>query len=634
MKKINFSPSKQEDLQNKKVKPLLNEEEWFYTPESLKDAGEEKPSSSLFLAFTILVCFCFLILGGRLFQLQIFQGSKKFQEAEGNRIKETVLRAPRGIIYDKKGNMLVKNIPNSELVVTPKYLPREASKRDEIYLQIARILSVSEIELKKTAESKGLDLMEQLILAKHIQGDQLLLLETKISQLPGLSVEINPIREYPYKDLMSHVLGYTGRISEEEYKDKKDKYLFSDFIGKMGLEKTYESFLKGENGKKQIEVDVFGKPIKNLSSKEVIPGSNVNLSLDLSFQGAVTSALQKGLQKVNSQKGVAVVLNPQNGQILSLVSLPSFDNNLFAKEISPEDFSNLSNDSLQPLFNRVIAGAYPSGSTIKPFTASAGLEEGIITPQTTINDSGEIRIGDWVFPDWKAHGTVDVYKAISQSCNVFFYHVGGGYGDIKGVGAEKLGEYFKKFGFGQTTGVDLTGEAQGQIPSPDWKEKIKKEPWYLGDTYHMAIGQGDVLVTPLQMVNAIASIANGGKLYKPTFLDKITDFKGETVKQFTSQVIKENFVSQSTLEVVREGMRQAVTEGSARSLNSLPVPIAGKTGTAEFGENNQGKHAWFAGFAPFDNPQIALVILVEGGGEGSETAVPIAQEIFDYYFKH
>jgi len=355
------------------------------------------------------------------------------------------------------------------------------------------------------------------------------------------------------------------------------------------------------------------------------------LSVDLDLQKFITDDLQKALDELGIQQGVVVAANPKTGEILSMVSLPAFDNNLFVTSGNNEQITKIMSDQNKPLINRATSGVYPFGSTIKPFIASAGLQEKIITTSTTIQDPGEIRVGQWVFPDWKVHGTVDVYKAIAESCNVFFYSVGGGWQNIKGLGIDKIKQYLTYFGFGSKTGIDIPSDAEGLVPSPDWKKKVKNESWYIGDTYHVSIGQGDVLVTPLQLLNGVSAIANGGSLLKPHFVWKILDKDGKVLQEFQREVVRENFVSKENIEVVREGMHQATTEGSARQLGNLPVAVAAKTGTAQFG--NEGKtHAWITAFAPFEDPQIAIVVLVEGGGEGNSTAQPIAKDILQYYF--
>jgi penicillin-binding protein 2 len=366
-------------------------------------------------------------------------------------------------------------------------------------------------------------------------------------------------------------------------------------------------------------------------------GDNLMLSIDFGLQKKLATELKAQMKKAKVEKAAAIAVNPQNGEILAYVSLPSYDNNLFAKEISQKNYNNLLNDTSSPLLDRVSQGEYTSGSIINPFFAAAALAEGNIKTDTTVNSNGGIKIGQWTFPDWKpgGHGVTNVYKAIAQSVNTFFYAIGGGYKNIKGMGPEVMKKYLEKFGFGNYVDIDKEGEAKGHIPTPEWKLEVKGEPWYLGDTYNMSIGQGDVLVTPLQMVNGLMSIANGGTMYKLHFLKAVLDADGNKKSEKSAEVVKKDFISKTAIEAVREGMRQTITSGSGRLLNTLPVAAAGKTGTAQFGPNNSKKHAWFTVFAPYNKPTIAMVVLVEGGGEGSTYAVPVAKNTLQWYFsKH
>jgi penicillin-binding protein 2 len=335
-------------------------------------------------------------------------------------------------------------------------------------------------------------------------------------------------------------------------------------------------------------------------------------------------------------------MNPQTGEILSLVSIPNFDNNLFAAGIKPDQYSELINDDRQPLFNRAVSGTYSNGSTMKPVVAAAGLQEGVISAGSTVTCHGEIDVPNqynpsivYSFPCWlkSGHGTLSVEGAIAQSCDVFFYTVSGGNGDIQGLGAERLARYMHLFGLGEKSGIDLPNENEGLAPTPGWKQAAKGETWYQGDTYHMGIGQGDVLTTPLQVLNYTACFANGGTFYQPQLARQIINSDGKIVRDFRPIIKRQNFIKPDNIEVVRQGMRQTVTSGTAKILSSISVPVAGKTGTAEVVAGGE-MQAWFTCFAPYDNPQIALTVLLEKGGEGSDYAVPVAKRILDYYFKN
>lgn len=593
---------------------------------------EEKPKTRYF-GLLVIVLIALSTLLARSFYLQIIHGKNNLTLAQENRFREKTNPAPRGLFYDSKKIPLVKNIPNYEVTVIPNDLPKDEAEREKIYTRLSETINVSLEEIKKRTEEKGLKYTQPLLVVKSISRDTSLVFESREQELKGFYVGINPIREYLDSGLLSHVFGYVGRISEEEYKKHPD-YLMTDYIGKSGIEEYYENILRGEPGKERVEVDSEGQIIRNFGEKDPTLGDNLQLSIDFELQKKLTQELTAGIKKIHVGKASAVAINPKNGEILSFVSLPSYDNNLFAKGISDSDFQKLMSDENKPLLNRVISGEYPSGSTIKPYVAAGALQQGTVTEGTTVNSTGGIKIGEWEFPDWKkgGHGATNVIKALAESVNTFFYAIGGGYQNIKGLGPDLMKSYLEKFGFGRAVGVDINGEAEGSIPTPEWKERVKNEQWYLGDTYHMAIGQGDVLITPMQMVNAAATIANGGTMFKPHFLKAVLDASGNIKSQKSPEVVTKDPVSPQNIEIVRRGMRACVTFGSCRALSSLPVSSAGKTGTAQFGPGNSKKHAWFTAFAPYEDPQIAIVVLLENGGEGSEAAVPVANETLKWYF--
>lgn len=609
----------------KKIGKWSDYEEELGEEEIFEEKKEDLPFFKFFIITSILILLTLVL---RLLQLQISQGAYHRFLAEGNRIRFKEIPAPRGIISDSKGKILAGNNVEFSLELYPFDLPKKEIEQDSLFQKINKITGISVEELKKKV-AQNIQSPEPIVLANNIDYLTALRWQIEAADLP-LTLVKRPRRYYLPEKSLSHILGFLGKISQKELEAKED-YRITSLIGKSGLELWYEDYIKGQDGREEVEVDPGGKVVRELSLIPTQSGNNLTLFLDYNLQEKMAQALSEKLLEIGAKNGVVIALNPQTGAILGLVSLPSFDNNLFGKNISQQKIQALLQEKTQPFLNRAIAGFYPPGSAIKPVIAATALEERVVTPSTTIVDPGEIRLGNWVFPDWKAHGVVDLKKAIAQSCNVFFYSIGGGWGKIKGLGVEKISQYLKAFDFGKKLGIDLPGEKEGFVPQAEWKKKEKRQPWYIGDTYHLSIGQGDLLVTPIQLLVATSAIANGGKLYKPQIVQKITDPEGKEIKKFEPEVIGTVPVSEQNLKEVREGMRQAVTAGSAAGLADLPFEVAGKTGTAQFGKPGK-THAWFIGFSPYQAPEISVLVLIEGGGEGYAVAVPVARKIFQYYF--
>jgi len=600
---------------------------------------ETKSRFHSLLSVRLVSILIFVVLLFRLFTLQVIEGKDNERLAAGNRIRPRIIEAARGNILDRSGAWLARNQPSFALAIYPADLPKNKKERNELYEKVAEISGLSTNEIKDESEKNGLSYLGEILLKENLPHDEALLLEEKILGLPGITVAKRAIRQYQSSDGLAHLAGYMGIISQEEIK-KREGYLPSDRIGKTGLELQYEDALKGSNGVEQVEVDSKGNVARVLvqdGSRQPVPGDDLTLNLDLALQQKVATALRGGIEQGKQLSGsdvvggAAIVMDVNTGAVRSLVSLPEYDNNLFTTKISKENYEKLTSDKGYPMFNRATKGTYPPGSISKIILAAAGLQEGVISLNTLFDTPPDIRIGEYVFPDWKDHGVTEIKRAIAESNNIFFYAIGGGFENIKGLGIDRIKKYWELFGLGNKTGIDLPAEASGLLPDAKWKEDVKKEPWYIGDTYHVAIGQGDLLVTPLQMIRATAAIANGGKLIEPHLVDRITDIDGKLIFQNQPKVLKDQFVNKSAVKPVQEGMRMAVTEGSARSLADLPFPVAGKTGTAQF-LNNQKTHAWFTCYAPYDNPEIAVTVLVEGGGAGNEIAVPVAKEILKSYF--
>jgi penicillin-binding protein 2 len=607
--------------------------------ETLKDRKFELPlgQENFYLAFfVILAILAFFWIST--FYLQIIKGSFYQEMAFDNKNRVYFIRPDRGIIYDRNGKQLLWNNSSFDFICDQRDMDLKNGNKEIIFKEIAELLGSEVPEIEKKFE----DVFDfQVLVKENVSQDFLVNFSLKSDKIKGCYLEENKIRQYPKGNIFSHIFGYLSKINKPELETKKNLYSISDYIGKAGLEKTYEDILRGNAGKIIEERDSAGKTIKTYKSQEPIPGKSLKLWIDSGLQEKSYEALQKSLENVNSSAGAVIILNVKNGGVLSLVSMPSYDNNLFAKGISINDYNKLINDKDWPLYNRVISGLYPPGSTIKPLIAIAGLEEKIINKNTIINCKGGISVPSpydkeiiYEFPDWKTHGIVDLKKAIAESCNVFFYMVGGGYRNFKGLDVSRIEEYLHKFNWGMITGIDLFGEKQGMIPNPEWKEKEKKEIWYPGDTYHLSIGQGDILITPLQVATSFVAVANEGTLYKPQIVDKIISSQDKkTITDIEPEIISKDFVDAKNIKLVKEGMMEAVLspDGSSHLLNSLPIKVGAKTGTAQFGPKVR-YHSWITVFAPFEDPEIVITVVVEDVAEGRVAAIPVAKEILEWYY--
>ncbi|PIP29598.1 penicillin-binding protein 2 [Candidatus Kuenenbacteria bacterium CG23_combo_of_CG06-09_8_20_14_all_36_9] len=588
-------------------------------------------------SFLMIVLAVFL-LWARVFYLQINKGVEFRGEAEGNRIRSEIVLGPRGLFYDRHRMPLTVNQPQFSLVLERNYLVQ--ALRDKIFNRqelVQKIVLATGLQEKAVREKvvRFLDNENGPALDFELDYNKAMVFKAGSQESLDWQLEIRSERQYLDGYSLGHILGYLGRVDPVEWPQlKKNNYQFTDLIGQAGLEKQYEKELRGEPGRLDHEVNAKGEEIKILGQEPTVPGADLILTLDYELTKKISEILGQTIAQLNLNKAAAVVIDPSNGEILALVSLPAFDNNLFTKPaLHNQALDALFSNKNQPMFNRVIAGEYPSGSTIKPMIAAAGLEEGLIAKNTKVLSVGGLRIDKWFFPDWKAggHGITNVIKALAESVNTFFYYLGGGYEDFKGLGLEKIVSYAKLFGFGSALGIDLPGEQAGFLPTKEWKEQTKNEAWYIGDTYHLSIGQGDVLVTPLQIASMTATIANGGKVYEPHLVKEIFYSKINKKQIIEPKIIRSDFIKTENLDIVRQGMRQAVLNGSARALVDLNFSTAAKTGTAQVGGNNS-PHAWLTVFAPYEAPEIALTVLIENGQEGSLTALPAAKEILAWYF--
>lgn len=592
-----------------------------------------------FLLFLgILIIFSILFI--RIFYLQIIKRSEFEAMAGNNGLRIYYTLAPRGIIYDRFGVKLVDNIPSFDLFIIPADLPKAQKERDSLISLVAEITGINFFEIKQKLEANKYNIFTPILIKENLNIDLALYIETQLIKMPGVYLEKNAKRVYRYSPFLSHVIGYIGRVSKEDLKNNQN-LINTDFIGKMGIEFSFDKYLRGINGNLKFELNSKGEIVLRQLISEPVVGNNIELTIDAELQKKAYEVLNSSLKNIpNNFGGAVVALNPKTGEILAAVSIPSFDNNKFSFGLSSEEYKRLIENPLKPFFNRVISGEYPPGSTIKPFIALAALEENVIEPNQKIYAEEAIYIKNqynpnivYKFSDWKKHGWIDMFDAIAESSNVYFYTVGGGFGDIKGLGIENIKKYLSLFNFGNKLNIDIVGERSGFLPDKKWKRETKNEDWFLGDTYNISIGQGGLLVTPLQLAVASAVIANGGRVVQPFIVKKIFDNNKNTIKEFNTIILRENFLKDINIQVVKKAMRKTVTSGTAKLLNSLPMKAAGKTGTAQFGQEGR-THAWFTAFAPYDNPDIVLVVLSEGGGEGFSSAVPVANEILWWYYEN
>ena len=585
--------------------------------------------STLFRFFLFLILTLFFLYF-RTFQLQILQAKEFKIKSEANKFLISKIRAERGVIYDQNFKQLVFNRPSFDFVLRKNELPRDEKERERILKEVSSILKIDFEELKEKISSQN----GEIKIAKNLDHHTLIVLETKIDELPGFEIQKSIQREYLDGETISHLVGYLGK---------------ADFEGKEGIEKSYDQILKENPGKILIERDAKGKILSRKIVELPKPGKSLVLWLDFDLQKKIKEEMEKKIKEVGAKGGAAVAIDPKTGGVLALVSLPSFDNNLFSKGISQEDWEKLQRDPKNPLLNRATSGQYLFGSTIKPFLALAALEEKIISPGKKIDCQGKIEIPHrydpekvYIFRDWTVHGLTDVRKAIAESCNVFFYTIGGGYQNQEGLGPGKIKKYLETFGFGKLIDSDfpIPPFAKGLIGDPEWKKEKFGESWWDGDTYNMSIGQGYVLTTPLQVARAYAAIANGGKLLKPKFVKTIVDEEKNVIETIQPEIEKEIPIDPKNLQIVKEGMRWAVTgqnspHASCIALNDLAVAAAAKTGTAQVPRKDceDCYTIWISVFAPYEDPKIVLTIVLENvKGRLSQVVVPVAKEILNWYF--
>ncbi len=658
------------------------------------------PPSRRLAILRILVLVTGVIIVAQLARIQFVQGQGLRARADENRFRLVEVRGQRGVMYDRNGQLLVRNRPSFDIVAVPSNLPVDTDEARAVLERLEEIIATSEANLPvheedaeeddaspsigqqgrpQFRERQSIDeIMGQVrdamqggayrpvVIAARVSPETAFAVAEESHRLPGIELSVAPVREYLTGPLTSQLIGFMGPIPAA-YVDsyRAEGYRPFDQVGLAGLELTFEKALRGRDGRRNIEVDVNGREVRTVGDIfPSAPGNNLVLTVDAQLQELMEQALRRGMEGAKANIGVAIAMDPKNGEVLGLVSLPTYDNNQFARGITAAEYQALTDDKYLPLLNHAISALYPPGSVFKIVAASGALQEGVIDENTRLGDSfdgrvdGIIYVDNRFFPDdpryaqpfycWihtygTGHYRINVREALAVSCDVFFYQISGGYRKMfEGLGIDKLVEYTRFFGFGEPTGIDLPGENPGLVPTPRWKRLTYAETWAAGDTYNMSIGQGAILATPMQMLNATAAIANGGTLYRPQLVRQIVDTAGNVVEEFKPEAIRTLPVDPEVVDIVREGMWGAVNypNGTARALSVPGVSVAGKTGTAEFYDPDipltaSGRlpyHAWFTAFAPYEDPEIAIVVFVYNGGEGSAVALPIAQEILRGYF--
>ncbi len=574
------------------------------------------PPTRRFVAINLVIAVLTAVLAVRLWQVQVLQGGYYLRLSEENRIREYTVPAPRGIIYDRRGRPLVTNRPSFTVAV----LPLELREPIVVLPRLAALLGISLQEIQAKIDGNRIRPFEPVRIKRDIGTQLVARIEENRLDLPGIIILAEPVRSYLAGKVAAHVLGYVGEIDQDELAARGGEgYKPGDLVGKAGVERVYESTLRGEDGRLSVEVDALGRPLRVLGRVPALPGRAIVLTLDLDLQQVATDALVA----TGYKSGAVVVTDPRTGEILALVSLPAFDPNLFAVGISPQAWTSLTSDPLYPLLDRAVGAAVAPGSVFKLVTAVSALQEGIVARNTVFDAPGYFRLGRWTFGDLKAWGRVDFITGIANSINVVFYTLG------YRLGGDRLAHYATLMGLGERTGVDLPGEVTGVIATPATKQQLVGEPWYPGDSVNMSIGQGAVTATPIQVARMIGSIANGGTLLQPHILLTVSEKDG-TSRHISATVQRSVPYAPITLSVVREGLRAVVERGSGSAAALPKVAIAGKTGSAE---NPRGKpHAWFAGYAPAEAPRIVVVAFVEHGFRGGLTAAPLVRRIFEAAF--
>jgi len=572
------------------------------------------------LALAAVAGIAFVGLLGQLWYLQVLEGGKLQEMSERNRIRIRPVAAPRGILFDRNGLPLVDNRP----AFTLSLIPREIDDRDTVIARLSVLLKIPLSDLQEALDRVPPDSFRPVRVRRGLTLEEVTKVEERKLELPGVVVEVEPQRVYPTSTFAAHLLGYVREVSDDQM--KQGRYRRGDMIGQSGLERLLDEYLRGRDGGERIEVDAMGRPVQVMRREEPDPGAQVVTTVDRRIQEAAERAMA-------GRSGAVVVMDPRNGDVLAMTSSPAFELDRLAGNLDKDEWLKVIRDPLTPLMNRALQSQYAPGSVFKVVVAAAGLQEGSLTPMDRIYCNGEFHLGQWTFKDWKegGHGHVDTRSALIHSCNIFFYQAG-----LK-VGPAAIARYAEAFGLGSPSGIDLGGEKPGLVPFVDGRRRVDGRKWQAGDTVNMSIGQGQVLVTPMQVARMMSAVANGGVLWRPRLVQRVERVDGSLAYSSASKMTGRVDLSPIVWAFLRHALSGVVNEGGTGGAARIPgIDVAGKTGTAQsINKSDAAKgqdHAWFASFAPVQDPEVVVVVLVERGGKGGQVAAPIARQIYQAIF--
>jgi len=581
--------------------------------------GRQDPWTRRVLGLTAVAAIGFVCLLGQLWYLQVLEGAKLREMSDKNRTRIRPVAAPRGILYDRNGLALVDNRP----AFTLSFIPRDMEDRNTVLARVAVLLKIPLTELQDALARVPADSLRPVRVRRGLSLEDVAKIEEWKIELPGVVVEVEPQRVYPTNSFAAHLLGYVREVSEEQ--TRRGGYRRGDMVGQTGLERVLDEYLRGRDGGERIEVDALGRPVQVIQREEARPGGQVITTIDRRVQEAAERAM-------TGRAGAIVVMDPRTGDLLALTSSPAYDLERFTGNLDREAWAAVMRDPSHPLLNRALQSQYAPGSVFKMVVAAAGLQERTLSPADGTYCNGEFTLGKWRFGDWLkgGHGHVDLRSSIVHSCNVFFYQAG-----LK-VGPDAIARYARAFGLGAPSGIDLSGERPGLVPSPDWKRARLGRSWSAGETVNVAIGQGQLLVTPLQVARMMSAFANRGVLWKPRLVQRVERADGTLAYSEPTRMTGQVDLSPPVWEFLRQAMAGVVSGGTGVAARIPGIDIAGKTGTAQsvaHSDSAKGQdHAWFASFAPVDDPQVVVVVLVERGGKGGQVAAPIAKQIYQAIF--